>query len=356
MSVEALLGTDVAFAAAYQLARPHPGPGRRRDASCATSCATAGSSTATTSRATRSRTRTRSAACRRSTAPSATRSTTCGGCSTSSSTPRPTTRSSSRAAGSPPVDAMATGGGRVISGGNFHGEPIALALDFAKLGARRARVDQRAADRAPRRSAAERRAAAVPRGRLRHRLGDDDLPVHGGRPGQRAQGPRASVLGRLDPDEREPGGPRLDGRDRRPATPGRCSKGSSGSSSIELLVATQALDLRLAPADSPAPGSASSRRGPASVRSCRISTRIASPAPISRRRSTLCTGARWSTSPADGRPPERSVEADGQRRKRDWFVRPLARSSTDRTPARRSIPSISVAYLRPSGRSSSQTR
>ena len=28
---------------------------------------------------------------------------------------------------------IATGGGRVISGGNFHGEPIALALDFAKL-------------------------------------------------------------------------------------------------------------------------------------------------------------------------------------------------------------------------------
>ena len=31
------------------------------------------------------------------------------------------------------VDTAATGGGRVISGGNFHGEPIALALDFAKL-------------------------------------------------------------------------------------------------------------------------------------------------------------------------------------------------------------------------------
>ena len=30
-------------------------------------------------------------------------------------------------------DAMATGGGVVISGGNFHGEPIALALDFAKI-------------------------------------------------------------------------------------------------------------------------------------------------------------------------------------------------------------------------------
>jgi histidine ammonia-lyase len=30
-------------------------------------------------------------------------------------------------------NAIATGGGTVISGGNFHGEPIALALDFAKL-------------------------------------------------------------------------------------------------------------------------------------------------------------------------------------------------------------------------------
>jgi histidine ammonia-lyase len=30
-------------------------------------------------------------------------------------------------------DALATGGGRVISGGNFHGEPVALALDFAKI-------------------------------------------------------------------------------------------------------------------------------------------------------------------------------------------------------------------------------
>jgi histidine ammonia-lyase len=31
------------------------------------------------------------------------------------------------------ADALATGGGLVISGGNFHGEPVALALDFAKL-------------------------------------------------------------------------------------------------------------------------------------------------------------------------------------------------------------------------------
>jgi histidine ammonia-lyase len=32
-----------------------------------------------------------------------------------------------------PADAAATGGGLVISGGNFHGEPIALALDYAKI-------------------------------------------------------------------------------------------------------------------------------------------------------------------------------------------------------------------------------
>jgi len=35
--------------------------------------------------------------------------------------------------GSVPEDALATGHGLVISGGNFHGEPIALALDYAKL-------------------------------------------------------------------------------------------------------------------------------------------------------------------------------------------------------------------------------
>jgi histidine ammonia-lyase len=35
--------------------------------------------------------------------------------------------------GAAAADTQATGGGRVISGGNFHGEPVALALDFAKL-------------------------------------------------------------------------------------------------------------------------------------------------------------------------------------------------------------------------------
>jgi histidine ammonia-lyase len=35
--------------------------------------------------------------------------------------------------GEVPADALATGRGLVISGGNFHGEPVALALDYAKL-------------------------------------------------------------------------------------------------------------------------------------------------------------------------------------------------------------------------------
>ena len=35
--------------------------------------------------------------------------------------------------GAAAADVAATGGGLVISGGNFHGEPVALALDFAKL-------------------------------------------------------------------------------------------------------------------------------------------------------------------------------------------------------------------------------
>ena len=114
---------------------------------------------------------------------------------------------------------IATGGGRVISGGNFHGEPIALALDFAKIAL------------AELGSISERRTALLVDPRLngglppflaavvRDRLGDDDLPVHGRRPRLGEQGPRPSRLGRLDPDEREPGGPRLDGLDLRAARP-----------------------------------------------------------------------------------------------------------------------------------------
>ena len=128
------------------------------------------------------------------------------------------------------VDTLATGGGRVISGGNFHGEPIALALDFAKLAL------------AELGSISERRTALLVDARLNgglppflaavigHRLRDDDLPVHGRGPRVGAQGPGPPVVGRLDPDQCEPGGPRVDGRRPRPGTRGRSSRASNGSS------------------------------------------------------------------------------------------------------------------------------
>ena len=63
------------------------------------------------------------------------------------------------------ADTMATGGGRVISGGNFHGEPIALALDFAKLAlAELGSISERRTALLVD-AAAQRRPAAVPRGR-----------------------------------------------------------------------------------------------------------------------------------------------------------------------------------------------
>ena len=83
MSVEALLGTDVAFAAAYQFARPHPGQ-IAVAAELRHLLRDSGLQTGHQASPTRSRTRTRCAVCRRSTAPSATRSTTSGGSSTSS--------------------------------------------------------------------------------------------------------------------------------------------------------------------------------------------------------------------------------------------------------------------------------
>ena len=67
-------------------------------------------------------------------------------------------------------DALATGGGLVISGGNFHGEPVALALDFAKLAVAElgAISERRTAMLAGR--ATERRPARVPRVRVRARI------------------------------------------------------------------------------------------------------------------------------------------------------------------------------------------
>jgi histidine ammonia-lyase len=132
MSVEALLGTDVAFAAAYQLARPHPGqvavagelrhllrdstlqqahhgdPHKVQDPyslRCVPQVHGAVRDSLDHLRRVLD-------------------------VELNSATDNPLVFP-----GGGVVDpgAVATGGGRVISGGNFHGEPIALALDFAKL-------------------------------------------------------------------------------------------------------------------------------------------------------------------------------------------------------------------------------
>jgi histidine ammonia-lyase len=132
MSVEALLGTDVAFAAAYQLARPHPG-----QIAVATELRhiLRGSGLQTSHHA----------GAHKVQDPYSLR------CvpqvhgavrdvldhlrrvldiELNSATDNPLVFP-----GGVDVDpaTMATGGGLVISGGNFHGEPIALALDMAKL-------------------------------------------------------------------------------------------------------------------------------------------------------------------------------------------------------------------------------
>jgi histidine ammonia-lyase len=133
MSVEALLGTDVAFAAAYQLARPHPGQiavaaelrHLLRDSGlqqahhgsahkvqdpyslrCVPQVHGAVRDTLDHLRRVLD-------------------------IELNSATDNPLVFPGGGVAD---ADTMATGGGRVISGGNFHGEPIALALDFAKLG------------------------------------------------------------------------------------------------------------------------------------------------------------------------------------------------------------------------------
>jgi histidine ammonia-lyase len=132
VSVEALLGTDVAFAAAYQLARPHPGQVAvaaemrhlLRDSQIQ---------------------RAHHASTHKVQDPYSLR------CvpqvhgavrdaldqlrrvldiELNSATDNPLVFPTGGVAD---VEAIATGGGRVISGGNFHGEPLALALDYAKL-------------------------------------------------------------------------------------------------------------------------------------------------------------------------------------------------------------------------------
>jgi histidine ammonia-lyase len=132
MSVEALLGTDVAYAEAYQLARPHPGQidiarqlrGLLRDSTLMASHH-AGTHKVQDPYSVRCVPQVHGAVVdaldhlRRVL-----------DIEMNSATDNPLVFPEGGVAD---PDAAATGGGRVISGGNFHGEPVALALDFAKL-------------------------------------------------------------------------------------------------------------------------------------------------------------------------------------------------------------------------------
>src|SRR6266511_1501721 len=74
----------------------------------------------------------------------------------------------------------------------------------------------RAPGRPPPRPGPEPRPPPLPDRGPRAQLRADAHPVHGRRPGERVQGPRAPGVGRLDPHLRQPGGPRVDGLDSRP--------------------------------------------------------------------------------------------------------------------------------------------
>ena len=123
------------------------------------------------------------------------------------------------AGGEVPVDALATGGGLVISGGNFHGEPIALALDFAKLA-----LSELGA-------ISERRTALLVDPRLNGGLPAFLTPDPGRNSGLMIVQYTAAALASENkvlvhpssadsiPTSAEPGGPRLDGGVVRPARP-----------------------------------------------------------------------------------------------------------------------------------------
>jgi histidine ammonia-lyase len=132
LSVEALLGTDVAFAAAYQLARPHPGQvavaaemrhllrdSTLQDAHKAHAHKVQDPYSLRCVPQVHGAVRDALDHLRRVL-----------DIEMNSATDNPLVFPEG---GDVDETALATGGGTVISGGNFHGEPIALALDFAKV-------------------------------------------------------------------------------------------------------------------------------------------------------------------------------------------------------------------------------
>ena len=104
--------------------------------------------------------------------------------------------------------------GEILSGGNFHGQPLSLPLDHLALAAcELASFSERRTYALLSPSYAGLPPFLTPKPGLSSR--PDDRPVRRGRAGQREPGARPSGRRGLDPDERRAGGLQLDGRARR---------------------------------------------------------------------------------------------------------------------------------------------
>ncbi len=199
MSVEALLGTDRAFAAELIALRPQPGQAGSA-ANLRALLRGLGDRREPPRRATRaSRTPTRCAARRRSPAPRATRS-------------RTAERVADAELRSAIDNPMVLPDGRVESCGNFHGAPGRVRLRLPRD--RGAPRSARSPSGAPTGCSTPRRSHGLPpflAERPGRQLGADDRPLHAGGDGRRE--PPAGRAGerRLAADERDAGGPRVDG-------------------------------------------------------------------------------------------------------------------------------------------------
>ena len=178
-------------------------PARSRPPRTCACCSRAPRSSSRIAGATRCRTRIRSAAPHRCTGRAATCSSTSSARSRSRSMPRPTTPSSS-------LEER-----EIVSNGNFHGQPVAFALDCLAIAvAELANISERRVERMVNPSLSDGLPAFLTR-EGGHQLGHDDPPVRVRCARLREQGPRTPRERGLDPDERRTGGSRLDGERRR---------------------------------------------------------------------------------------------------------------------------------------------
>jgi hypothetical protein len=157
------------------------------------------------STAARCRTPTRCAACRRCTAPAATRS----------AWAREVLGREANSVDRQPHRAAHRRGADLVSGGNFHGQPVALALDLAAIAAAElANISERRVEQLVN-PAPLQRAAAVPRAEQRAALGLHDRAGGERLAGQREQGALPPRVGGLDPLERGARGSREHGEHQR---------------------------------------------------------------------------------------------------------------------------------------------